>query len=81
MFSCEIYKLFKNNCFEEHLRTSATKHHLKMTRTQVLSCEFCKLFKNTYFLENLQTASPETPVRGLYLIKFQAWWPEDFQQC
>ena len=29
VFSCEIYKLFKNNYFEEHLWTSASKHYLK----------------------------------------------------
>ena len=29
VFSCEIYKLFKNNYFEEHLSTSASKHYLK----------------------------------------------------
>ena len=29
VFSCEICKLFKNNYFEEHLWTSASKHYLK----------------------------------------------------
>ena len=29
LFSCEIYKLFKNNYFEEHLWTSAPKLYLK----------------------------------------------------
>ena len=28
-FFCEIYKLFKDNYFEEHLWTSASKHYLK----------------------------------------------------
>ena len=28
-FFCEIYKLFKNNYFEEHLRMSTSKHYLK----------------------------------------------------
>ena len=29
VLSCEIYKLFKNNFFEEHLWTPASKHYLK----------------------------------------------------
>ena len=29
VLSCEIRKLFKNNYFEEHLWTSASKHYLK----------------------------------------------------
>ena len=60
VLSREIYKLFKNNYFEEHLWN---------TRTQLLSCEFCELFKNIYFLEYLQTASSETPVRGSFFNK------------
>ena len=29
VFSCQIYKLFKKNYFEEHLWTSASKNYLK----------------------------------------------------
>ena len=66
VFSCEICKLFKNNYFEEHLWTSASKHYLKRDSNSCPSCEFCKFFKNTYFLEDLRTACPETPVRGSF---------------
>ena len=67
VFSCELFnELFKNNHFEEHLWTSASKH-LKRDSNLGASCEFCKLFKNTYFLEGLQTACSETPVRGICL--------------
>ena len=69
MFSCEIYKLFKNNYFEEHLWTSASKYYLKRDSNSGASSEFCKLFKNTYFLEDLQTACSETPVRGSFFKK------------
>ena len=62
VFSCEIYKPFKNNYFQEHLWTSASASLFGDSK-KVLSCEFCKLFKNTYFLEDLQTASSETSVR------------------
>ena len=75
-FSCEIYKLFKKNYFEEHLWMSASKHYLKRDSTQVLSCEFCKLLKNIYLLEDLQTACPQTPVRGSFFNKeasLMAW--------
>ena len=64
VFSFEIYKLFKNNYFEEHLCTSASKHYLKRDSNSGASCEFRKLFKNTYFLEDLPTACSETPVQG-----------------
>ena len=44
----------------------------------MFSCEFRELFKNTYFEENLKATGSETLVRGLFLIKLQAWRPEDF---
>ena len=78
MFSCEIYKLFKNNYFEEHLWTSASKHYLKRDSNSGASCEFRKLFKNTYILEDLQTACSETPVRESFFKKvasLTAWKP------
>ena len=70
MFSCEIYKLFKNNYFEEHLWTSASKYYLKRDSNSGASSEFCKLFKNTYFLEDPQRACSDTPVRGFFFKKF-----------
>ena len=76
VFSCEIYKLFKNNYFEEHLWTSASKHYLKRDSNSGASCEFCKLFKNTYFLEDLQTACSETPLRRSFfknVASLTAW--------
>ena len=51
MFSCEIYENFKNNYFEEHLRTTAS------TPTQVFSCEIYESFNNTYFEEHLWTTA------------------------
>ena len=69
LLSCEIYKLFKNNYFKEHLWMSASKHYLKRDSNSGASCEFCKLFKNTYFLEDLQTACSETPVMGSFFKK------------
>ena len=63
MLSCEIGKHFKNNYFEEHLWTSASKFSWKKTPTYVFSCEYCELFKNTYFVDDLQTADSETLVR------------------
>ena len=75
MISCEIYKLFKNNYFEEHLRASASKNYLKKTRRQVLSCEFCELFKNINFPGYLQNARSETPVRGSFFNKYASLTP------
>ena len=54
MFSCEYCKIFKNNYFEKHLRTTASEN----TPTVILSYEICEIFKNTYIEEHLQkTAS------------------------
>ena len=75
VLSCEIYKLFKNNYFEEHLRASASKNYLKKTRRQVLSCEFCELFKNINFPGYLQNARSETPVRGSFFNKYASLTP------
>ena len=75
VFSCEIYKLFKNNYFEEHLWSLVLNIIWKETRTQVFSREFCKLFKNTYFLEDLQTACSQTPVRGSFFNKVASLTP------
>ena len=78
MFSCEIYKCFKNNYSEEHLWASASKHYLKTGSKSGTSCEFCKLFKNTYFLEDLLTACSKTPVKGTFFKKvasLTAWKP------
>ena len=73
---CQIYKVFKNNYFEERLWTSASKHYLKRDSNSGASCEFCKLFKNTYFLEDLRTACSETPVRRSFfknVASLTAW--------
>ena len=50
MFSCEICEIFKNNYFEEHLWTTASKLSLKRDSDKMFSCEFCKLFTNTYLV-------------------------------
>ena len=55
MLSCVICEIFKNNYFEEHLWTTASKLIEKETPTQVFSSEFCELFKSIYFKEHLQT--------------------------
>ena len=63
MLSCEIWKRFKNNYFEKHLWTSASKLYLKRDTNTVFSCEFCELFKSTYFAEDLRNiGGSETPV-------------------
>ena len=63
VFSCEIYKLFKNNYFEEHLWMSASKLYLKRDYNTGVFL-WTLLFKNTYFVEDLQTAGSETSVWG-----------------
>ena len=60
MLSCEICEIFKDNYFEEHLWTTASKLIKKETLTQMFFCEFCELFKNTYFKEHLRTAGSKT---------------------
>ena len=50
MLSCEICEIFKNNYFEEHLWTTASKLYLKRDSDKMFSCEFCKLFTNTYLV-------------------------------
>ena len=49
MLSSEICKIFKNNCFEEHLWTISSKLYLKRDyNTGVFLYEFCELFKSTF---------------------------------
>ena len=67
VLSCEIYKLFKNNYFEEHLWTSASKHYLK--RDSNAGAFLWILWIIQDFLEDLQTASSETPVRVSFFNK------------
>ena len=45
----------------------------KETPTQALSSEVCELLKNTCFVEHLRKVGSETPMRGLSLIKLQAY--------
>ena len=42
---CEYCKIFKNNYFEKHLRTTTSED----APTPMLSYEICEIFKNTYF--------------------------------
>ena len=60
VLSCEICKLSKNNYFEEHLWTSASKLYLKRDSNTGVFCEFCELFRNTYFVKDLRTAGSNT---------------------
>ena len=71
MLSCEIYKLFKNNYFEEHLWTSPSKHYLKRaSNTGASLCILGIIQENLFFQKHL---------RGVFsLIELQAWLPETF---
>ena len=69
MLSCEIYKLFKNNYFEEHLWTSASKHYLKRDSNTDAFLWILWITQERLFLEELQTASSETLVRGSFFNK------------
>ena len=69
MLSCEIYKLFKNNYFEEHLWTSASKHYLKRDSNTDAFLWILWITQEHLFLEELQTASSETLVRGSFFNK------------
>ena len=72
VLSCEIYKLFKNNYFEEHLWTSASKYCLKRDSNTGAFLWVLWVVQNTYFLEDLETASSETPVRESFFNKVES---------
>ena len=46
VFSCEMWKNFKNTFSTEHLQWLLLS---KETPRQVFTCEICKIFKNTFF--------------------------------
>ena len=56
MFSCKIYKIFKNTYFEEHVQTTASVLNRPATLlkrdSNIGVCDVCEIFKNTYFEEH-----------------------------
>ena len=56
VFSCEIWKNFKNTFSTEHLQWLLLS---KETPTQVFACEICENFKNTFFYRTPPVAASE----------------------
>ena len=69
VLSCEIYKLFKNNYFEEHLWVSASKHYLKRDSNTGAFLWILWIIQDHLFLEDLQMTSSETPVRRSFFLQ------------
>ena len=63
VLSREIYKLFKNNYFEEHLLNAASKHYLKKLEHSCFLVNFVNYSRTSIFKKIYQ------PVRGSFLNK------------
>ena len=62
--SCEIWKLYKNNYFEDNLWTSVSKLYLKRDSNTGAFLWFLWIIQEHLFVKDLQTTGSETPVWG-----------------
>ena len=64
ILSCEIWKLYKNNYFEDNLWTSVSKLYLKRDSNTGAFLWFLWIIQEHLFVKDLQTTGSETPVWG-----------------
>ena len=69
VFPCEIYKLFKNKYFEEHLWTSASKHYLERDSNSVESYFAEHLLAITSHMMLFLQISDVCSLKPIYLVE------------